>query len=140
LKELENLKKKFLAPKPEGQQGDWGRVQLDPMRGRFDQCNDYLQGLTKDKPTGEVMTGVEKKCCTRYRYTKRIGDKKNMEKFCRKCGSARCLGCCPGCIVCDKGISQAYDYFMLKNMTDVVKGLCLRRSLEGNLLRPNSRR
>jgi hypothetical protein len=120
LRELETLKKKFVAPKPDGQDGDWGRVQLDPMRGRFDQCNDYLQGLTKDKPTGEVMTGVQKKCCTRHRYTKRIGDKKNMERFCGKCGSAKCLGCCPGCIVCDEGISKAYDYFMMKNMMDVI--------------------
>jgi hypothetical protein len=120
LKELENIKKKFLAPKPPGQQGDWGRVQLDPMRGRFDQANAYLQGQTKDKPTGEVQAGKVKPCCDRKRYTKQIGDKKNTERFCGKCGSTKCLGCCPGCIVCDEGLGKAYDYFMMKNMMDVM--------------------
>lgn len=122
LKELETLKKKFLLPKPEGQQGDWGRVQLDPMRGRFDQAHAYLQGQTKDKPIGEVMSGVQKKCCEAKRYTKRIGDKKNMERFCRKCGSAQCHGCCPGCIVCDEGISRAYDWWMYDQIQGVIEG------------------
>lgn len=122
LKELEQLKKKFVLPRPEGCKTDWGRVQLDPMRGRFDQCRAYLNGETKDKPTGEVMSGVEKKCCTRHRYTKRIGDKKNMERFCGKCGSTKCLGCCPGCIVCDEGLSEAYDWYMMDNMIGVVEG------------------
>lgn len=106
LKELENLKKKFLAPKPPGQQGDWGRVQLDPMRGRFDQAHAYLQGQTKDKPLGEVLFGKVKPCWRRKRYTKRIGDKNHMESFCGRCGSAKCLGCCPGCIICDENLRR----------------------------------
>jgi hypothetical protein len=109
LKELEQLKKKFLAPKPEGQQGDWGRVQLDPMRGRFDQANAYLQGQTKDKPTGEVLAGKVKPCCDRKRYTKQLYDKKNVERFCGRCGSNRCHGCCPGCYTCDPEIRRQDD-------------------------------
>lgn len=115
LKELEQIKKKFVAPRPEGQEGDWGRVQLDPMRGRFDQAEAYLQGATKDKPLGEVLGGKTKKCCERRRYIKRIGGP--TERFCGKCGSAECLGCCPGCIVCDEGISMAYDYWLYSTIS-----------------------
>ena len=57
LKEMEKLKLSFIATRPEGQQGDWGRVQLDKMRGSFNQNENYLLGQTKDKPIGEVKKG-----------------------------------------------------------------------------------
>jgi hypothetical protein len=120
LKELEQMKKKFVAPKPPGQRGDWGRVQLDPMRGRFDQAHAYLQGDTKDKPLGEVLGGKEKPCWRRKRYIKRIGGP--TESFCGRCGSANCLGCCPGCIVCDEGLSLAYDWWLYNRFTQMEFG------------------
>ncbi len=57
LKELEKLKVAFIATRPEGTKGDWGRVQLDRMRGTFKQNESYLLGETKDKPIGDVKTG-----------------------------------------------------------------------------------
>lgn len=61
LKELEKLKVSFIARRPtEGEfatKGDWGRVQLDRMRGTFQQNTNYLLGATKDKPLGEVKSG-----------------------------------------------------------------------------------
>jgi len=57
LKELQALSKQIQTPRPEGETRDWGRVQLDVMRGTFKDCVDYLQGVTKDKPLGEVKEG-----------------------------------------------------------------------------------
>jgi hypothetical protein len=57
LKEMEKLKVPFVAPRPEAQQGDWGRVHIERMRGTFKQNESYLLGETKDKPIGEVVKG-----------------------------------------------------------------------------------
>lgn len=54
LTELENLKKKVITPpKLPGEQRDSGRVQVDQLRDRFSQEDDYLAGLTSGIPTGE---------------------------------------------------------------------------------------
>lgn len=58
LKELERLSKRMVAPRPEGETRDWGRVHVDVMRGNFQQCVSYLRGQTKDKPVGEVVHKV----------------------------------------------------------------------------------
>lgn len=109
LAELEKLSKKIQAPRPVDCKGDWGRVHIEEMRGRFDQAEDYLLGMTKDKPTGTVMSFKKKPCWRRMRYTKTIGDKKNMEEFCGRCGSAGCPGCCPGCRICDDNVRRQED-------------------------------
>lgn len=58
LKELEKLKVAFIATRPDdAPPGEWGRVQLDRMRGTFRQNENYLLGETKDKPLGDVKTG-----------------------------------------------------------------------------------
>lgn len=109
LKELEILKKKMVCPGPDDCKGDWGRVQLDPMRGRFSQAEAYLNGETKDKPIGEVMSGSVKPCFRRHRFTGRIGDYKNVEEFCSLCDSTQCWGCCPGCRWCDESVVEEWE-------------------------------
>ena len=109
LNEFEKLKKRFIAPKPEGETREWGRVQLEPMRGRFDQCEDYLLGETKDKPLGDVLKGKLKPCFRRHRFTATIGDYKNIEEFCYRCRSNLCTGCCPGCVFCDETICEEFE-------------------------------
>lgn len=101
LKELEVLKKKFVVERPPGEERDWGRVQLDVMKGRFSQAEAYLKGETKDKPTGEVLSGELKPCRRRFRY-KMVDGKKKYEEFCDLCGSNLCRGCCKGCMFCDR--------------------------------------
>uniref|UniRef100_UPI00404893AA hypothetical protein n=1 Tax=Shewanella sp. TaxID=50422 RepID=UPI00404893AA len=54
LHEMQNLSKRVTEPRPPDETRDWGRVQVDRMYGDFKQANSYLQGETKDKPTGEV--------------------------------------------------------------------------------------
>lgn len=56
LNELERFKKRIVVPRPADESRDWGRVQLDVMRGRFSQANSYLMGETKEKPIGEVCS------------------------------------------------------------------------------------
>jgi len=109
LNEYEKLSKRLIEPKPADEVRSWGRVQVDVMRGRFDQANAYLLGETKDKPTGQVISIVKKPCWRRKRYTKKIGDKKNIEEFCGRCGSAVCPGCCPGCRVCSEKVKLQED-------------------------------
>ncbi len=106
LKELELLKNKFIVPRPQDEVRDWGRVQLDVMKGRFSQAEAYLQGETKDKPTGEVLTGRVKPCYRRFRWKKLrdVGTKierGKLEEFCQLCSSSACRGCCQGCMCCD---------------------------------------
>ncbi len=38
-----------VEPKPEGEERDWGRVQVDVMRGSFKQATDYLTNPKKSK-------------------------------------------------------------------------------------------
>ncbi len=57
LKELEKLKVSFVTMRPEGETRDWGRIQVQEMRGTFKQNENYLLGETKDKPLGDVKTG-----------------------------------------------------------------------------------
>jgi hypothetical protein len=115
LKELEVLKKKFIVPRPPGEERDWGRVQLDVMRGRFNQAEAYLNGETKDKPTGEVLCGALKPCWRRFRYKKAcdIGArwyKGCIEEYCSKCNSNLCMGCCEGCVWCDDEVAQSQGF------------------------------
>lgn len=100
LKELEVLKKKFITPRPPGEERDWGRVQLDVMKGRFKQAEAYLLGETKDKPTGQVLSGAVKPCNRRFRW-KIVNGKTVYEEFCGFCDSNVCCGCCKGCMFCD---------------------------------------
>lgn len=81
------------------------------MRGRFSQADAYLRGETKDKPIGEVMSGKEKPCFRRHRFTSmgKIGDYKCVEEFCTLCNSAKCRGCCPGCKFCDESIPEEFE-------------------------------
>jgi len=109
LNEYTKLAKRLTTPKPKGEERAWGRVQVDVMRGRFDQANAYLQGDTKDKPTGEVISIKKKPCWRQMRYTKKIGDRKNMEEFCRRCKLSSCPGCCPGCRICDEDVKLQED-------------------------------
>jgi hypothetical protein len=109
LAELEIFKQRFIEPRPDGEERSWGRVQLDPMRGRFSQAEAYLQGETKDKPIGDVLKGVVKPCFRRHRFTQKIGDYKNMEEFCSRCNSSLCWGCCPGCVYCDESIVEEFE-------------------------------
>lgn len=56
LRELQQLSLRIQEPKPPGEERDWGRVQLDIMKGNFAQATAYLKGETKDKPVGEVKS------------------------------------------------------------------------------------
>ena len=57
LKDLEKIIKKAIAPRPPGETRHWGRVHLEKTRGTLEQNIDYLKGLTKDKPLGEIHQG-----------------------------------------------------------------------------------
>lgn len=59
LSELETFKTKIVVPRPAGEERDWGRVQIDVMKGSFEQAKRYLQGATKDKPIGEVISNKQ---------------------------------------------------------------------------------
>lgn len=45
-----NVSKGIIVPRPAGTEGDWGRVQVDSMRGSWDQAVAYLVSPNKDKP------------------------------------------------------------------------------------------
>lgn len=66
LAELERFKTRIVVPKPADESRDWGRVQVDVMRGSFDQATSYLKGETKDKPLGEVLH--ENRGCLLYMF------------------------------------------------------------------------
>lgn len=79
----------LIGPKPSGCTGEWGRVELDTMKGSYEEAIAYGKGLTKDKPTDANITdyrGVQKdhiRCdvCqreyhwvdTQYQYASEIG-------------------------------------------------------------------
>ena len=109
LKEITKLSKDFITPRPQGETRSWGRVQLDVMRGRFTQADAYLQGFTKDKPTGEVLKGEQKPCRRRIRETGQ-----GIEECCGICWSNLCMGCCQGCMICDEN-HQYYDAEIVQN-------------------------
>jgi hypothetical protein len=106
-KEINQQKKKILALRPEGEERDWGRLWVQPQKGKLDQCQAYLQGATKSKALGEVFTGRTKPCWRRHRW-KKLSDvgtkivKGKIEEFCGICHRADCKGCCPGCMFCDQ--------------------------------------
>lgn len=106
LREYEQLAKRITEPRPQGEERAWGRVQVDVMRGRFDQAEAYLAGATKDKPTGTIHKLKSKVCCVRQRYASvaDIGNKNKIESFCRLCNQTNCPGCCPGCWRCNPNI------------------------------------
>ena len=115
LKELEVMKKKFVIPRPPDEERDWGRVQLDVMKGRFNQAEAYLLGETKDKPTGEVLCGAVMPCNRKFRYKKMrdVGKKWYkgcIEEFCNICESNLCMGCCKGCVWCDDEIAKSQHF------------------------------
>lgn len=102
LSELQKLAKKVGTPRPEGEERDWNRVDVKTMKVKelkkdFDGVMDYLQGATKDKPTGEIFTIVARPCHRRVRINR---ETKKYEEFCSKCVSAECSGCCTGCEIC----------------------------------------
>ncbi len=114
LKELQLLSKKFIMPRPDDCKGDWGRVELDRMRGTYLQANSYLLGETKDKPIGELVQHERKPCFRRFRR-KLQGtvsmSLRDIEEFCTLCNSANCPGCCPGCSECCPPTPEAQLHF-----------------------------
>lgn len=100
LHKFEGLSKKIQTPRPKGEKRAHGRVDVKMMKGTFLQATAYLRGETKDKPTGEVVTGRRKECHRRWRWTGCVGNSP-LEEICSLCYSTQCLGCCPGCPDCD---------------------------------------
>lgn len=50
---------KIVAPRPEGEERDWGRVQVDQARGTFEECKKYLTDPKKQKEVDPDVTIVE---------------------------------------------------------------------------------
>lgn len=50
LSATQSLSEKIVAPRPDGETRAWGRVQVDKMRGTFEQATAYLVNPDKDKP------------------------------------------------------------------------------------------
>jgi len=50
LSSTKSLSEKIVALRPDGETRDWGRVQVDQMRGTFEQATAYLTNPEKDKP------------------------------------------------------------------------------------------
>lgn len=118
LKELQRMTTKvgFCAPRPEGEERDWNRVDVKPMivkdlKQTFDACNDYLQGATKDKPVGEVCVFVKKPCGRRVRLNR---ESRKYEEFCFYCTQADCQGCCKGCSICTP--TTGHDELIRRNI------------------------
>lgn len=73
LRQLEAFSKNIVAPKPEGIETAWGRVQVDQMYGSFEQATAYLKGETKDKPVdSEVQVQDAEHQKRLEKYTKAI--------------------------------------------------------------------
>lgn len=51
--------KTIVCPKPPDKDGEWGRIQVDKMRGSFAQATKYLIDPNKDKPLGNDVKLVE---------------------------------------------------------------------------------
>lgn len=107
LKEVNKQKLQCLASRPEGEVRDWGRLWLQPQKGKLEECTAYLQGETKSKLLGEVFSGGTLPCRRRFRWKKLsyIGTKitrGKLEEFCSICDDECCKGCCQGCQFCDK--------------------------------------
>lgn len=49
LKKAQDLSATIIEPRPEGEERDWGRVQVDRMRGTFQEATAYLTNPEKDK-------------------------------------------------------------------------------------------
>lgn len=73
LKLLQQFSKNIVAPKPEGCETAWGRVQVDQMYGSFEQATAYLKGETKDKPVDSEVQVQDAALAKRLeQYTKAI--------------------------------------------------------------------
>lgn len=56
LGQCEDIAKKIKTPTPEGETRDWGRVQVDKMKGTFEQATAYLsEPGKKNKPVDEKL-------------------------------------------------------------------------------------
>lgn len=56
LKDFEGLSRKIVSPRPDGEERSWGRVQVDQMRGTFEEATAYLTNPRKSKPVdGQVV-------------------------------------------------------------------------------------
>jgi len=49
----------IVSPKPEGEERDWGRVQVDQMRGTFEEATKYLTAPKKEKECDPDVTVVQ---------------------------------------------------------------------------------
>lgn len=102
LKDVQKISKTYGTLKPPGELRDWNRVDaktmcVKEMKRTVKNCEDYLLGETKDKPTGEIFAITAKPCGRRVRFNR---DTRKYEEFCADCSSSICLGCCPGCLLC----------------------------------------
>lgn len=118
LTEIQRFAKSVTTERPAGEDRDWGRVQVDVMRGKFQQAHDYLKGVTKDKPTGEVVSGKSKSCHRRWRWTGCVGNS-SLEEICSICWDV-CPGCCPGCLMCDQWMIFQAERFDEKERQEIV--------------------
>lgn len=53
---FQNFSTSIVAPRPEGEERSWGRVQVDQMRGSFDQATNYLTSPNKVKALDPSVT------------------------------------------------------------------------------------
>lgn len=102
LDEFNNLSKKICEIKPEGEDRGWGRVQVDQMRGTFEQATAYLVDPRKSKPVDgqvvikDIVRSVDKFChepCI-HGYKNLFGQ---IEDWLRDGNVAEKSGECPEC-------------------------------------------
>lgn len=131
LKDIQQISKKYGTPKPPEETRDWNRVDaktmcVKEMKKTVKNCEDYLLGETKDKPTGEMFVITAKPCGRRVRLTKN----QKYEEFCFYCTQADCLGCCPGCFICTP--TTGHDELIRRNA--IIKSQkVIKKSLKNNL-------
>lgn len=59
LASCESFSKKIVSPRPEGEERSWGRVQVDQMRGTFEQATAYLTVPQKKKEVDPQLTSLD---------------------------------------------------------------------------------
>lgn len=59
LTSTESFSKLIVTEKPEGETRSWGRVQVDQMRGTFEQATAYLTNPQKDKVCDTNVTSID---------------------------------------------------------------------------------
>lgn len=112
-----NMKSKIILDEPQDNDGDWGRIQVDPLYGDKEHCVKYLVNPNKDKPLDQDVKVIDHRRIVLIDNWARAAARLNRKFMFPETHGERLITCIEYCRYLEAKNKPIPDYYMGDWMT-----------------------